>query len=83
MSLRMFLFDADLVIHEAGVPPIHTTIATLNELPTSVKKKIRIVHCHEIPTSGKKKYSEFVTKKKKISNKRKNVSIVGEQKNFV
>ncbi len=27
ISLRMFLFDADMIIHESGVPPIHTAIS--------------------------------------------------------
>jgi hypothetical protein len=27
ISLRMFLFDADMIIHESGVPTIHTAIS--------------------------------------------------------
>jgi hypothetical protein len=53
IMLRMFLFDADLVIHESGVPPIHTTIQVLNDLPSSIKRKMKIVHCHVIPATGK------------------------------
>ncbi|PRP76250.1 hypothetical protein PROFUN_07772 [Planoprotostelium fungivorum] len=49
MSLRQFLFDADLIIHESGVPPVHTSIAVLNELPNGLKRKMAIVHCHTIP----------------------------------
>lgn len=48
----MFLFDSDLIIHESGVPPIHTSIAVLNELPVSTKKKMLIVHCKQIPEKG-------------------------------
>eukprot|EP01119_Soliformovum_irregulare_P016677 TRINITY_DN4868_c0_g2_i3.p1 TRINITY_DN4868_c0_g2~~TRINITY_DN4868_c0_g2_i3.p1 ORF type:complete len:1018 (-),score=260.94 TRINITY_DN4868_c0_g2_i3:72-3125(-) len=49
VMLNMFLWDADLIIHEAGVPPIHTPIEILNELPTSLKKKMLVVHCHGLP----------------------------------
>lgn len=49
LSLRTFLFDADVIIHEAGVPPIHTDLACLNDLPTEIKKKILIVHSSHIP----------------------------------
>jgi hypothetical protein len=48
-SLRHFAFDADCIIHEAGVPPIHTPISTLLNLPQSVKKKLHVVHCSTIP----------------------------------
>jgi hypothetical protein len=51
-SLTMFLFDASVIIHEAGVPPIHTSVAVLNELPTSVKKRLLVVHCHALPQTG-------------------------------
>ncbi|PRP78065.1 hypothetical protein PROFUN_14039 [Planoprotostelium fungivorum] len=54
ISLRMFVFDADLIIHESGVPPIHTSIATLNELPRSIKKKMVVVHCAQIPPTVEK-----------------------------
>ena len=50
----MFVFDADLIIHESGVPPIHTTVTSLNDLPVSIKKKLKIVHCHGIPETGRK-----------------------------
>eukprot|EP01118_Nematostelium_gracile_P002122 TRINITY_DN1227_c0_g1_i1.p1 TRINITY_DN1227_c0_g1~~TRINITY_DN1227_c0_g1_i1.p1 ORF type:complete len:1049 (-),score=230.27 TRINITY_DN1227_c0_g1_i1:34-2751(-) len=58
MSLNMFIFDADLIIHESGVPPIHTTIAQLNDLPISIKKKMVIVHCSSIPTTVEKETPE-------------------------
>ena len=59
-SLSMFLFDADLIIHESGVPPIHTTITALNDLPTSIKKKMLIVHCNGIPATGINTYFCFM-----------------------
>lgn len=49
MQLRNWLFNADLIIHESGVPPIHTSIQSLNELPEDIKKKMLIVHCSSIP----------------------------------
>lgn len=34
----------DLILHEAGVPPIHTATAVLRNFPESVKKKMYLVH---------------------------------------
>jgi len=34
----------DLILHEAGVPPIHTPMTTLTSLPPEIRKKIRVVH---------------------------------------
>lgn len=36
--------DTDLLLHEAGVPPIHTPIDVLQKLPTKIKKRLYIVH---------------------------------------
>ena len=57
ISLRMFLFDADMIIHESGVPPIHTDIADLNNLPEATKKKLFVVHCSGIPETVERKVS--------------------------
>jgi CRP-like cAMP-binding protein len=35
---------ADLVYHEAGIPPIHTDKAQLQRLPESVKERLYLVH---------------------------------------
>ncbi len=51
ISLRMWLFDADLIIHEAGVPPIHTDLSDLNNLPASTKRKLLVVHTASIPAT--------------------------------
>eukprot|EP01133_Synstelium_polycarpum_P002564 gene2564-2940_t len=48
-SLRLFVFDADVIIHECGVPPIHTSAAALNDLPESIKRKLLVVHTARIP----------------------------------
>lgn len=34
----------DLIFHEAGIPPIHTPIETLQELPNKIKKKLFLYH---------------------------------------
>jgi hypothetical protein len=68
-SLNLFLFDADVIIHECGIPPIHTNPAgnhftslhanvfipfeVLNELPLSIKKKLFVVHCSGLPSTGR------------------------------
>lgn len=48
--LNHWLFEnSDFIIHESGVPGIHTDIAILNQLPSNIKKKMFIVHCNGIP----------------------------------
>ncbi len=39
-----FLWDADLIIHEAGGEEIHTSIDDLHKLPDEIKKKLRLNH---------------------------------------
>ncbi len=39
-----FPWDADVVYHEAGLPPLHTPIALLNKLPEDIQKKISVYH---------------------------------------
>ncbi len=34
----------DLIIHEAGIPPLHTSPAVLSKLPPRVKKRLYLVH---------------------------------------
>ena len=43
-----------LILHEAGVPPIHTPISVLAALPTSVKARLRLIHtsCSSIPADS-------------------------------
>eukprot|EP00535_Pseudo-nitzschia_heimii_P006923 CAMPEP_0197189262 /NCGR_PEP_ID=MMETSP1423-20130617/19463_1 /TAXON_ID=476441 /ORGANISM="Pseudo-nitzschia heimii, Strain UNC1101" /LENGTH=1386 /DNA_ID=CAMNT_0042641321 /DNA_START=116 /DNA_END=4279 /DNA_ORIENTATION=+ len=43
------LQDTDLLLHEAGVPPLHTTFAELEKLPNRVKKRMYVVHSSNIP----------------------------------
>lgn len=46
-ELRSFPWDHDLILHEAGMPPIHTPIAALEALPDAVKAKVRLIHVSE------------------------------------
>jgi hypothetical protein len=34
----------DLIIHESGIPPIHTPLHILNKLSDEIKDKIRLYH---------------------------------------
>eukprot|EP00924_Labyrinthula_sp_SR-Ha-C_P003810 snap_masked-scaffold_3-processed-gene-5.29-mRNA-1 protein AED:0.07 eAED:0.07 QI:0/0/0/1/1/1/3/0/1064 len=43
-ELLNFPWQHDLILHEAGVPPIHTPISTLVELPDDIKEKLYLVH---------------------------------------
>ncbi|MNK30456.1 cAMP receptor protein [compost metagenome] len=43
-ALLNFPWHHDLVIHEAGVPPIHTQVGILAELPEDVKANLLLVH---------------------------------------
>lgn len=43
------LQNTDLLLHEAGVPPLHTAFAELDKLPTRVKKRMYVVHSSQIP----------------------------------
>ncbi len=45
--LLAFPFHDSLVLHEAGVPPIHTPAAVLAELPDDVKSRMYLVHIAE------------------------------------
>ena len=49
-SLRQIpLIECDLLLHEAGAPPIHTPISVLQELPEKVKERLYIVHTSALP----------------------------------
>ena len=51
-KLINFPWHHDLILHEAGVPPIHTPLATLEALPDDVKQRLYIVHkpSKDVPT---------------------------------
>jgi hypothetical protein len=43
-QLLNFPWDRDIILHEAGIPPIHTPMTTLSALPDDVKKRLYVVH---------------------------------------
>lgn len=43
-DLLSFSWDADLIIHEAGVPPVHTPLSVLTRLPQEVKTRLYLNH---------------------------------------
>lgn len=43
-ALLNFPWDCDLVLHEAGVPPIHTPIEAFELLPKEHQKNIQLIH---------------------------------------
>jgi len=43
-DLLDFPWHHDLIIHEAGVPPLHTPAAVLAKLPDDVKRRLYLVH---------------------------------------
>lgn len=52
-----WLSDADLIVHETNVGPAHTPIESLNALPDTLRRKMRLIHmvddfdpaCSDIP----------------------------------
>eukprot|EP00163_Fabomonas_tropica_P030547 TRINITY_DN6962_c0_g1_i1.p1 TRINITY_DN6962_c0_g1~~TRINITY_DN6962_c0_g1_i1.p1 ORF type:complete len:741 (-),score=155.70 TRINITY_DN6962_c0_g1_i1:8-2230(-) len=43
-ELSNFPWHHDLILHEAGVPPIHTPMSTFEPLPDDVKERLYLVH---------------------------------------
>lgn len=43
------LQETDLLLHEAGAPPIHTPLDVLLKLPLDVKKRLYVVHTSALP----------------------------------
>jgi len=41
--------ETDLILHEAGIPPIHTPFEVLMNLPTHIKKRLYVVHTSNLP----------------------------------
>ena len=42
----------DILLHEAGAPPIHTPLSVLQELPQHVKDRLFVVHTAAIPADS-------------------------------
>lgn len=54
-SLLDFDWQADLILHEAGIPPIHTPLQVLADLPEEVRRRMYLTHISESaipPDSG-------------------------------
>jgi hypothetical protein len=45
----MPLQDCDVLLHEAGAPPIHTPLSVLQALPEHVKERLYVVHSSALP----------------------------------
>ncbi|GMH51969.1 hypothetical protein TL16_g01128 [Triparma laevis f. inornata] len=43
-QLLNFPWHRDIILHEAGIPPIHTPMETLANLPEDVKQRLYVVH---------------------------------------
>ena len=43
------LQDCDVLLHEAGTPPIHTPLKVLQELPEEIKERLYVVHTSDLP----------------------------------
>jgi len=43
------LQETDLLLHEAGAPPIHTPLEVLMKLPSRVKRRMYVVHTAALP----------------------------------
>eukprot|EP00551_Chaetoceros_affinis_P010448 CAMPEP_0203662688 /NCGR_PEP_ID=MMETSP0090-20130426/567_1 /ASSEMBLY_ACC=CAM_ASM_001088 /TAXON_ID=426623 /ORGANISM="Chaetoceros affinis, Strain CCMP159" /LENGTH=1308 /DNA_ID=CAMNT_0050525513 /DNA_START=591 /DNA_END=4517 /DNA_ORIENTATION=+ len=43
------LQETDLLLHEAGVPPLHTPLDVLLKLPQEVKRRLYVVHTQALP----------------------------------
>jgi hypothetical protein len=41
--------DCDVLLHEAGAPPIHTPLSVLEELPERIKQRLYVVHTSDLP----------------------------------
>ena len=54
------VWDHDLILHEAGVPPIHTPMKVLNNLDNEIKKKTLLVHvaAKDVPADSGLKIAE-------------------------
>lgn len=49
---RLPLQECDVLLHEAGAPPIHTPLAVLKALPDEVKKRLYVVHTSALPADS-------------------------------
>lgn len=60
-DLKKFPWESDLIYHEAGIPPLHTRIDFLNNLPVEIQKKIVVYHIarKDFPQNTHLRYAQF------------------------
>lgn len=63
-ALLNFPWDCDVIVHEAGIPPIHTPMKALSALPEDVKKRLYIIHIATASAEG----SEFKLARAGVDN---------------
>jgi glyoxylase-like metal-dependent hydrolase (beta-lactamase superfamily II) len=56
------LFDCDVLLHEAGAPPIHTPLEVLMKLPEKIKNRLYVVHSSALPENSGLKLAPTGTK---------------------
>ena len=75
----------DCILHEAGIPPIHTPISILRELPEDIKDKMYLYHVAEkdIPIDSGLKSAKvglsntiYIIKDSKLSNTLSNLDLL-------
>lgn len=59
---NLALQECDLLLHEAGAPPIHTPLEVLLQLPKEVKKRLYVVHTAKLPEDCELKAAPTGTK---------------------
>jgi len=59
---NLALQECDLLLHEAGAPPIHTPLEVLLQLPPEVKKRLYVVHTSTLPDDCELKAAPTGTK---------------------
>lgn len=49
---RLPIQECDVLLHEAGAPPIHTPLSVLQSLPQEVRDRLYVVHTAAIPADS-------------------------------
>lgn len=60
-ELKNFPWDADIIFHESGIPPLHTPIDYLNSKPENIQKNIYVYHMpkKDFPKNTKLNMTKF------------------------
>lgn len=91
-ELLHFDWDHDIVLHESGIPPLHTPIEILKELPEDVRRRVFVVHAtpskHEqlselqFPKPGAQGTLSYTTLNSKEDALRRKLSLLSDAKLF-